>query len=182
VVVVQVNVHDAITLLEMGLLPASLLTRGEGATHLNARSEEMRIDLLTVAGRRDSIYRHEPLNVNLQPLKFMELSLEKTTQTASVSGENALIVNIPSPLRYALHKLIVMAEREEQFRTKVAKDAGQVASILSYALARSPFALKETADDLMSRGKGWRSRAAQGRRLLAHYHPSVAQALDSVLD
>ena len=83
-VVVQVNVHDAITLLEMGLLPASLLTRGDGATHLNARSEEMRIDLLTVAGRRDSIYRHEPLNVNLQPLKFMELSLEKTTQTALV--------------------------------------------------------------------------------------------------
>ncbi|RYF53345.1 MAG: hypothetical protein EOO27_26405 [Comamonadaceae bacterium] len=181
-IVVQVNVHDAITLLEMGLLPANSIRTGEGATYLNARSGEMRIDLLTVAGRSDSIYRHEPLNVNLQPLKFMEFTLERTTQTALVSGENALIVNIPSPLRYALHKLIVMAEREEQFRTKVAKDAGQVDSILSYALARSRFVLKEAADDLMSRGKGWRSRAAQGKRLLAHYHPSVAQALDSVLD
>jgi hypothetical protein len=174
------NVHDAITSLEMGLLPAKSLTTGPGATYLNARGE-MRIDLLTVAGRSDAVYRHEPLNVNLEPLKFMEFSLEKTTQTVVISGENALAVNIPSPVRYALHKLVVMAEREEQFRTKIAKDAGQVAAIVSYALERSPQALNEAAADLMGRGKGWRSRVAIGIGHLTRYHPAIAKQLSATL-
>jgi len=174
------NVHDAITSLEMGLLPAKSIRTGPGATYLNARGE-MRIDLLTVAGRSDSVYRHEPLSVNLEPLKFMEFSLEKTTQTVVISGENALVVNIPSPVRYALHKLVVMAERQEQFHAKIAKDAGQVASIVSYSLDRSPQALKDAATDLMSRGKGWRSRIKIGTEHLARYHPAVAKQLSEVL-
>ncbi|MGK6305915.1 GSU2403 family nucleotidyltransferase fold protein [Variovorax sp. DT-64] len=175
------NVHDAITSLEMGLLPVKSITSGAGATYLNARGGDMRIDLLTTAGRSDAVYRHEPLNVNLQPLKFME-SLEKITQTAVISGEHALMVNIPSPLRYALHKLIVMAEREEAFRTKIRKDAGQVAAIVSYALERSPRALEDAAEDIMRRGKGWRSRIAEGTRLLSQHHPSVAASLATVLE
>lgn len=177
----EANVHDAITSLEMGLLPANSITTGQGATYLNAKSGDMRIDLLTATGREDGIYRHKPLNVNLQPLKFMEFSLEKTTQTAVISGEHALIVNIPSPLRYALHKLIVMAEREEQFRMKLAKDAGQVASLISYAIERSQYALQEAADDVMSRGKGWRSRVTEGTKILEIYHPAVALQLRDVL-
>jgi hypothetical protein len=173
----KANVHDAITSLEMGLLPANSITTGEGATYLNAKNADLRIDLLTVPGRSDAIYRHEPLNVNLQPLEFMEFSLEKTTQTVVISGENALVVNIPSPVRYALHKLVVMAEREEQFRTKIAKDAGQVASIVSYALDRSPYALQEASEDILARGRGWRSRVAAGTKLLATYHPALAQRL-----
>jgi hypothetical protein len=174
------NVHDAITSLEMGFLPARSITTGPGATYLTA-NKDIRIDLLTVAGRSDAVYRHEALNVNLEPLKFMEFSLEKTTQTVVISGENALVVNIPAPVRYALHKLVVMAQREEQFRTKIAKDAGQVASIVSYAMDRTPHALKEAAEDITSRGKGWRSRITTGLNHLAHFHPATAETLGSVL-
>lgn len=48
------NVHDAITSLETGLLPVKSITSGAGATYLNARGGEMRIDLLTTAGRMPS--------------------------------------------------------------------------------------------------------------------------------
>jgi hypothetical protein len=178
---IEADVHDAITSLEMGLLPARSITTGEGATYLNAGRSDLRIDLLTVAGRSDGVYRHAPLNVNLQPLKFMEFSLEKTTQTAIISGENAVIVNIPAPVRYALHKLIVMAEREENFRAKIEKDAGQVATLVSYAMERTPRALRDAADDLMSRGKGWRSRVAVGMQQLAIFHPTIARELSGVL-
>lgn len=176
----EANVHDAISSLEMGLLPANSITMGQGATYLNTKGGDLRIDLLTAAGRDDGIYRHKPLNVNLQPLKFMEFSLEKTTQTAVISGEHALVVNIPSPLRYAVHKLIVMAEREEQFRMKLAKDARQIASLVSYALERSPYALQEAVDDAMSRGPGWRSRIATGTKILESYHPAIVAQLREV--
>ncbi|SDD94152.1 hypothetical protein SAMN05444679_115104 [Variovorax sp. CF079] len=176
------DVHDAITSLQMGLLPVKSIASGAGATYLNSKGGEMRIDLLTTAGRSDAVYRHEPLKVNLQPLKFMEFSREKIAQTAVISGEHALMVNIPSPVRYALHKLVVMAEREEAFRTKIQKDAGQVAAIVSHALERSPYALHEAAEDIMGRGKGWRSRIAEGTRLLAQHHPSIAGQLTMVLE
>lgn len=177
---IKADVDDAITSLEMGLLPASSITTGPGATYLTAR-RDLRVDLLTVSGRKDDVYRHEPLNVNLQPLKFMEFSLEKTTQTAILSGENALVVNIPSPMRYALHKLLVMAEREESFRTKIEKDAGQVAALVAYGLQHSPQALQATADDIMGRGKGWQSRLRTGLGYLASFFPEVAQQLGPVL-
>ena len=176
----RADMHDAITSLEMGLLPQQSLAAGQGATYITAK-KDIRVDLLTTAGRKDDAYRYEPLNVKLQPLKFMEFSLEHTTQTALISGEQAVLVNVPSPMRYAMHKLVIMGEREEAFRTKIVKDAGQVSALVDYGMQRSPSALQAAAEDLMKRGPGWRSRANEGLRHVAAYHPEVAQRLGEVL-
>jgi hypothetical protein len=176
----RADLHDAITSLEMGLLPQHSLAAGPAATYISAR-KDIRVDLLTTAGRRDDAYLYEPLNVNLQPLKFMEFSLEQTTRTVLISGEQAVLVNIPSPMRYAMHKLVIMGEREQAFRIKIAKDAGQVAALAEYGMQRSPAALQAAADDLMSRGPGWRSRAAEGLRHVATSFPEIAQRLGETL-
>ena len=176
----KADMHDAITSLEMGLLPQRSLAAGPGATYITAR-KDIRVDLLTTAGRKDDAYLHEPLNVRLQPLKFMEFSLEQTTQTALISGEQVVLVNIPSPMRYALHKLVIMGEREEAFRTKIAKDAGQVAALVEYGLLRAPTALRAAAKDLMGRGPGWRARATEGLGHVAAHHPHIAKRLEEVL-
>ncbi len=176
----RADMHDAITSLEMGLLPQQSLASGPAATYITAR-KDIRVDLLTTAGRQDEVYLYEPLNVRLQPLKFMEFSLEHTTQTALIAGEQVVVVNIPSPMRYALHKLVIMGEREEAFRTKIGKDAGQVAALVEYGLLRAPAALKSAAEDLMARGPGWRSRAKEGLQHVAAHHPEIAQRLGEVL-
>jgi len=176
----KADMHDAITSLEMGLLPQQSLAQGPGATYLTTK-RDLRVDLLTSARRQDGTYLYEPLNVRLQPLKFMEFSLENTTQTVLISGERALLVNIPSPMRYALHKLVIMGEREESFRVKIQKDAGQVAALVQYGLLRSPSALKGVAADLMSRGPGWRKRALEGLVHVTLYHPQVGQELGTLL-
>jgi len=176
----KADMHDALTSLEMGLLPQQSLASGAGATYITAR-KDIRIDLLTTAGRKDAAYLYGPLNVRLQPLKFMEFSLEHTTQTALLSGERVVLVNIPSPMRYALHKLVIMGEREEAFRTKIQKDAGQVAALVEYGLLRSSSALKSAAQDLVSRGPGWRKRATEGVKYVAGDHPEVARQLEEVL-
>jgi hypothetical protein len=74
-----------------------------------------------------------------------------------------------------------MGEREEAFRTKISKDAGQVAALAEYGLLRSPTALKAAAADLMQRGPGWRSRANEGLRHVAAYHPQLAKELGELL-
>jgi hypothetical protein len=177
----KADVHDAITSLELGLLPQQSLADGPGATYITAK-KDIRVDLLTAAGRKDKVYRYEPLNVSLQPLKFMEFSLEHTAQAALIAGEQVVVVNVPSPMRYALHKLVIMGEREDAFRMKIGKDAGQVAALAEYGLLRSPSALKAAAQDLMGRGPGWRSRATEGLRHVAAYHPEIALQLGDVLN
>lgn len=176
----KADMHDAITSLEMGLLPLQSFTSAPGATYITAK-KDLRVDLLTSAGRKGEAYLYEPLNVRLQPLKFMEFSLEHTTQTALISGERVVLVSVPSPMRYALHKLVIMGEREEAFRTKIQKDAGQVAALVEYGLLRSASALKTAAQDLMTRGPGWRKRAVEGLKYVADYNPQIAEKLKEVL-
>lgn len=84
-------------------------------------------------------------------------------------------------MRYALHKLVIMGEREEAFRTKIQKDAGQVAALVDYGLLRSSSALKAAAADLMFRGPDWRKRATEGLKYVAEYHPQIAKQLEEVL-
>ncbi|MBA3774746.1 MAG: hypothetical protein H0X13_20280 [Ramlibacter sp.] len=176
----KADIHDAITSLEMGLLPQQSLTDGTGATYITAK-KDLRVDLLTVAGRKDKVYRFEPLNVSLQPLKFMEFSLEQTTQTVLISNEQAVVVNIPAPMRYALHKLVIMGEREESFQVKISKDAGQVAALVVYGLLRTPSALRAAVKDLMGRGPGWRKRAVEGVEYVKAFHPEIARQLQELL-
>jgi hypothetical protein len=176
----KADMHDAITSLEMGLLPQQSLADGQGATYITAK-KDIRVDLLTLAGRDDRPFRYAPLNVGLQPLKFMEFSLEHTTQTALISGEQVVVANVPSPMRYAMHKLVIMGEREEAFRMKIAKDAGQVAALVEFGLMRARSTLEAAAKDLMGRGPGWRSRASEGARHVATYHPEIGEQLAKVL-
>jgi hypothetical protein len=56
-----------------------------------------------------------------------------------------------------------------------------VAALAQYGLQRSPAALKAAAVDLMSRGPGWRSRAAEGLRHVAASFPDIAQQLGEIL-
>ena len=62
------------------------------------------------------------LNVTLQPLKFMEFSMEATTQAVLLARRGPLVVTIPAPERYAVHKLLLHGarhgERPEKQRTK----------------------------------------------------------------
>ncbi|MDM0116961.1 nucleotidyltransferase domain-containing protein [Variovorax sp. J22R133] len=176
----KADMHDAISSLEMGLLPLQTFGSAPGATYITAK-KDLRVDLLTSVGRKKDVYLYEPLNVRLQPLKFMEFSLEQPIQTALISGEQVVLVNIPSPMRYALHKLVIMGEREEAFRIKIQKDAGQVAALVEYGMLRSAAALRVAAKDLMSRGPGWRKRAAEGLNFVAEYHPQIAKQFEAVL-
>lgn len=77
----KMSVHDALTLLEMGLLPVKEFSGKTGAQYRNPDDPVLRIDFLTPSIGRpstDGIVRMDDLGLALQPLKFMEFSLEGT--------------------------------------------------------------------------------------------------------
>jgi hypothetical protein len=175
---IEVDIHAAIDSLAMGFLPIQSFKGGSGATYLNPKDPELRLDFLTTMSREgDQSFNFRNLNIALQPLKFMEFSLEETTQATLLSRDGALLVNIPSPIRYGLHKLLVYGERSEAFRTKSRKDVLQSLALITWYAQNDPDALKLTLADLMSRSPGWRKRAKQGMEAVLRIDPSLESAL-----
>jgi hypothetical protein len=84
-----------------------------------------------------------------------------------------VIVNLPSPARYAVHKLIVHGERPERERPKAAKDLQQAACLMAYFLGHDPKELAAAWTDAEKRGPGWRKRLREGRSALEKMAPDI---------
>lgn len=172
---IVIDVHGALESLEMGLLPLSQFDGKAGAQYRNPKDQELRLDFVTSMTRRKQPVQMPELNLTLEPLKFMEFSLEQTTQGCLFSNLGACIVNLPAPERYAVHKLIVYGERPVTERAKVTKDLLQAASLASYFLENGQAQVFNAAwRDAIGRGRGWRSRARQGKAALLRLAPDVA--------
>lgn len=162
-----VDVHAALPSLEMGFLPIVSFEGEAGATYLNPREPDLRVDFITSkSGRSERPVKVPNLGVALQPLKFIEFILKKSIQAVLLSEDGAVLVNVPDPARFAVHKLLVAAERGEAYRTKSNKDIIQAAALLSYLAERRSSSLEEAWTDLLTRGPRWRNRAGAGLRML----------------
>lgn len=171
---IKLDVHSAIESLEMGLLPITQFNGMAGAQYRNPADQELRVDFVTSMSRDNKTVVLPELNLALEPLKFMEFSLEQTTQGCIFGNAGACVVKLPAPERYAIHKLIVYGERPVGERAKSRKDLLQAASLASYFLENGQAALFSAAwSDALSRGKGWKERAVQGQEALLRVAPEL---------
>ena len=171
---VHVDAHAAIESLAMGFLPVLTIAGRAGASYATPSDPDFQLDFLTPLHRgANEPYVHPQLKVMLQPMKFMEYLLEDIQQAALFSAEGVVVVNVPHPARYALHKLIVFAERSASRRVKANKDLRQSAALLSLYKATSAWEVDEAWKDLVARGPGWRERALRGRDALEAAAPEL---------
>lgn len=175
---IEVDVHRAIESLGMGFLPISGLAGKSCATYLNQKEPDFRLDFLTTRHRGgDTPIEHPQLHVTLQPLRFIEYSLENIVQVALFSAEGAGVVNVPHPARYALHKLLIYGERSGSFIQKANKDLAQAAALLGWFKIYRPWEVEDAWQDMVNRGKGWVSRVERGVKALDRQAPDLG-ALD----
>jgi hypothetical protein len=173
----KIDVHGGLQSLEMGLLPISQFNGRTGAQYRNPKDQELRLDFVTSMTRTGKPVSMPDLNLTLEPLKFMEFSLEQTVQGCIFSHAGACVVNLPAPERYAVHKLIIYGERPVEQRAKAAKDLLQAASLARYFLGNGQADIFNAAwHDASHRGKGWQRRAEQGRKALLRIAPELSSA------
>ena len=154
----------AIDSLGMGFIPVQSNT-----TFKKPDEPDFDLDFITSVGRTGDRPVHLPsLNLTLQPLKFMELSLEDPMRATLVTRNGPLVVNVPQPHRFALHKLIVHGERPLAQRVKANKDLAQAGALIDYLLEQDGDQLIASWEDVVGRGPGWT------RRLLAGWHALTA--------
>jgi hypothetical protein len=148
--------------LEMGFIPNNSRT-----SYKKADEPDFDIDFLTSRGRTgDTPVLIPRFNLKLQPLRFMELSLQDPMRCTLLSRSGPVVVNLPRPERYALHKLLVFGERVQAQRVKAIKDLAQSAALVDYLLEYDAAALAQIWLDIQARGPGWRQRIAHGFKAL----------------
>ena len=166
---VTMDVGNEIEALKMGFVPVKSLT-----TYVKSDEQDLQIDFVTCRHRGgDTPVLIKALNVTMQPLKFMEFSMEDPIQVTLLAQRGPITVNAPPPQKYALHKLLVYGERPQNMRVKAAKDLEQAASLIEYLGENDSELLSETWAGLINLGPGWRRRALEGLQALKEKYPSV---------
>ena len=166
---VTMHTKEAIESLKMGFVPVKSLT-----TYIKSDEADLQIDFVTTLHRAgDAPLRIDALNIEMQPLKFMEFAMESPIQVVLLSNMGPIVVNAPPPEKYAVHKLLVYGERPQAMRPKAGKDLEQAATLIAYLGEHDQDALHDAWSDLVGRGKGWRERAELGRQALAARHPGL---------
>lgn len=166
---VTIDTPAVIDSLRMGFVPVKSLT-----TYVKSDEPDLQLDFVTTMHRGgDEPVKIEPLNVTMQPLKFLEFSMESPIQLVLLSNTGPIVVNAPPPEKYAVHKLLVHGERPQAQRTKATKDLDQAAALMEYLAENDVEALREAWTDLVNRGPGWRERAQLGKDALHRRHPKI---------
>lgn len=153
--------------LEMGFIPNQKHT-----SFKKADEPDFDLDFLTSRGRAgDAPVTVPRLNLTLQPLRFMELSLQDPMRSTLLARSGPMVVNLPRPQRYALHKLLVFGERPQNQRTKARKDVAQAAALIDYLLGHDAAEIAAMWADVNARGPGWRKRLTQGFKMMTELYP-----------
>jgi hypothetical protein len=157
----KVNLPAALARLEMGFLPVPALNPRYPATSFKVRGQRLRVDLLCPVCNRKSSKPIEikPLHAAAQPLPFLDFLLQKPLRAAVIYGSGVL-VNIPDPARFAMHKLIVANERDAAWQTKVDKDLLQAGLLLELLVEERPGDLLLIWEDILQRG--WKGHLIRG--------------------
>jgi len=160
--------------LEMGFLPIPSFKPGQPSTSFKVRGRSLRVDFLTPAtGSRNRGPVHIPrFSVAAQPLSFLDFLIETPEHGVIIDG-GGVLVQVPSPARFALHKLIICAERGVTGHTKIEKDLLQVSQLVQILAEDRPGDLVFSWEMASSKGKGWQRRLDRGMSLLNHRHPEV---------
>jgi hypothetical protein len=122
----------------------------------------LRVDFLTPnEGRDTDTPQHLPaFQTEAEPLRFLDF-LIRDPEPAVVLHDAGVYVLVPSPQRYAIHKLIISRRRPEG-AAKRDKDIRQSAVLLDVLTEKRPYELNSSWNEAFGRGKAWRQSLAEG--------------------
>ena len=134
---------------------------GEQITSYAAKGG-LRVDFLTPneGPETDKPQRLPALQTDAQPLRFLDYLIHDPEPAVILHGAG-IFVNVPSPHRYAVHKLMI-ARRRPAGAAKRDKDMQQVEALLTVLLKKRLHELKSAWQEAYKRGKEWRRLLAEG--------------------
>ncbi|MGE3248424.1 MAG: GSU2403 family nucleotidyltransferase fold protein [Parvibaculaceae bacterium] len=100
------------------------------------------------------------LRTDAQPLRFLDFLIHDP-EPAVILHNAGILVQVPAPARFALHKLIVSRRRREGL-AKRDKDVQQASLLLKVLAEKRPYELKLAWEEVFERGPTWRKLLLEG--------------------
>ena len=128
---VEADIRETLLKAEKGVLAAPALDSRQPSTRFSLRNRDLTVSLLTPQ-------RGKPpgkpvilkgLNAAAEPAPDLDYLIEDN-QPAAVPAGAGLLIRVPTPARFALHKLVVSQRRPAAFAAKSRKDLAQAAAVL----------------------------------------------------
>ncbi|RMC30790.1 nucleotidyltransferase family protein [Paracoccus alkanivorans] len=115
------------------------------------------VEFLTPAFGEEGLRDLPALGVQAQALNHLNYLIAGPIP-AAIPYRSGVLVQIPRPERYAVHKLIVAERRRDTDRIKAQKDRAQAAFLIEALAADRPEDLLDALEDARDRGPKWRDR------------------------
>lgn len=146
------------------LSEAASLHRGRPTAY---RVADTLVEVLTPnrGADRDEPLELPALGMHAKPLRFLDFLLVDAIP-AAVPYRYGVLVNVPQPARYAVHKLIVATRRSTTNAAKARKDIEQAAALIGILGEDQPDELAERYHEALARGPQWQDALERGRRRL----------------
>lgn len=142
-------------------------TRKAQATVAYVGASGVRVDVLTEnrGPERETPEALPSIGAHAQPLRFLDFLIRDEVRGV-ILYDAGVLVNVPAPERYALHKLIV-AQRRRTDSAKTDKDLEQAEALLDVLTARRSTDLREVWREAVGRGPRWRQFLTAGLGMIS---------------
>jgi len=135
----EADIPKILESLQLGFLPIPPLNPKNPSTSFKVRGSALRVDFLTPqrrSGKERPVFINR-FNVAAHPLPFLDYLLDEYVPAGVVNG-GGILVNVPQPGRYALHKLLVSRSRSITDHTKMEKDLQQAVQVMNLLMEERP--------------------------------------------
>jgi hypothetical protein len=167
------DIPAALDSLQMGFLPVPRLSHKEPSTNYAIRNSQLRLDVVTPKTKESiSPVFIKRFNCAAEPLSYLSYLIELPV-TSVLLDTTPVLIKVPQPVRYAMHKLIVSQIRDASNDAKRPKDLYQAFQILSVLQENRPFDIQPAWENLIGRGPKWKKYAEAGLTAMEKHYGNI---------
>jgi hypothetical protein len=165
----QINLGQLILDSGMGFIEVPALNRKQPSTSFKIRGRELIVDVLApMRGRETNRPVHlTDFDTYASPLRDLDFLLQDV-QPAVLLFRHGIMVNVPTPGRFAIHKCVVSQKRPAAFATKALKDRRQAEQLFRVLLKDRPADITLAYDAAKKQGNTFIANFEKGLELLHH--------------
>jgi hypothetical protein len=162
-----INLRQTILDSGMGFFEVPALNRKQPSTSFKIRGRDFIVDVLApMKGRETARPVHlTELGTYASPLRHLDYLLDDL-QPAILLYEHGIMVNVPAPGRFAIHKCVISQKRPAAFAAKSRKDQSQAEQMFQVLLENRPADITLAYEAAKTQGDAFVSDFRAGLRLI----------------
>ncbi len=162
-----VNLRQTILDSGMGFFEVPALNRKQPSTSFKIRGRDFVVDVLAPMKGRETArpVRLTDLGTYASPLRYLDYLLDDL-QPAVLLYEHGIMINVPAPGRFAVHKCVVSQKRPAAFAAKALKDRNQAEQVFQVLLENRPADISLAYEAAKAQGEAFVTDFRAGLRLI----------------